>query len=147
LLVSFHSMESPSKLKRCHFVRISKKFTMPPSNWLVTILVLNLRHRFDNFCNTQWVEAMRKFQDAAELVDAEQRMKKTMWGQFWSSHQRFFKYLCIAAKVKHAVHISRFALKKSCLGLQLMTLLLQGGHQVRKVCRDWSSEHRRSTYS
>jgi hypothetical protein len=50
---------------------------------------------------------MRKFQDAAELVDAEQRMKKTMWGQFWSSHQRFFKYLCIAAKVKHAVHISR----------------------------------------
>ncbi|XP_059487413.1 protein strawberry notch [Neocloeon triangulifer] len=58
-----------------------------------------------------WVEAMRKFQDAAELVDAEQRMKKTMWGQFWSSHQRFFKYLCIAAKVKHAVQIAREAVK------------------------------------
>jgi len=26
-------------------------------------------------------------------------MKKTMWGQFWSAHQRFFKYLCIASKV------------------------------------------------
>lgn len=46
-----------------------------------------------------WVEAMQKFTEAAELIDAENRMKKTMWGQFWSSHQRFFKYLCIAAKV------------------------------------------------
>jgi hypothetical protein len=55
----------------------------------------------------QWVEAMQKFQEAAELVDAENRMKKTMWGQFWSSHQRFFKYLCIAAKVNHAVVTAR----------------------------------------
>ncbi|XP_039298334.1 protein strawberry notch [Nilaparvata lugens] len=58
-----------------------------------------------------WVEAMQKFQEAAELIDAENRMKKTMWGQFWSSHQRFFKYLCIAAKVKHAVQIAREAVK------------------------------------
>jgi hypothetical protein len=57
---------------------------------------------------SQWVEAMRRFQDAAELVVAEQRMKKTMWGQFWSAHQRFFKYLCIAAKVKHAVQLARY---------------------------------------
>lgn len=46
-----------------------------------------------------WVEGMQRFHEAAELIDAESRMKKTMWGQFWSSHQRFFKYLCIAAKV------------------------------------------------
>uniref|UniRef100_A0A8D9EDV4 Protein strawberry notch n=1 Tax=Cacopsylla melanoneura TaxID=428564 RepID=A0A8D9EDV4_9HEMI len=58
-----------------------------------------------------WVDAMHKFQEAAELVDAENRMKKTMWGQFWSSHQRFFKYLCIAAKVRHAVQIAREAIK------------------------------------
>nr|CAD7432398.1 unnamed protein product [Timema monikensis] len=58
-----------------------------------------------------WVEAMQKFQEAAELIDAENRMKKTMWGQFWSSHQRFFKYLCIAAKVNHAVVIAREAVK------------------------------------
>ncbi|KAJ9587310.1 hypothetical protein L9F63_019166, partial [Diploptera punctata] len=59
-----------------------------------------------------WVQAMQKFQEAAELVDAENRMKKTMWGQFWSSHQRFFKYLCIAAK---------------------------GGCKVWEVCGDWSA--------
>ncbi|KAL1110543.1 hypothetical protein AAG570_008071 [Ranatra chinensis] len=58
-----------------------------------------------------WVEAMQKFQESAELIDAENRMKKTMWGQFWSSHQRFFKYLCIAAKVKYAVAIAREAVK------------------------------------
>ncbi|EDS41324.1 conserved hypothetical protein [Culex quinquefasciatus] len=58
-----------------------------------------------------WVESMQKFTEAAELIDAENRMKKTMWGQFWSAHQRFFKYLCIASKVNHAVKVSREAIK------------------------------------
>ncbi|XP_071638840.1 protein strawberry notch-like isoform X2 [Temnothorax longispinosus] len=58
-----------------------------------------------------WVEAMQRFQEAAESIGAENRMKKTMWGQFWSAHQRFFKYLCIAAKVKHAVSVAREAVK------------------------------------
>ncbi|XP_055631316.1 protein strawberry notch isoform X2 [Toxorhynchites rutilus septentrionalis] len=58
-----------------------------------------------------WVLAMQKFTEAAELIDAENRMKKTMWGQFWSAHQRFFKYLCIASKVNHAVKIAREAIK------------------------------------
>ncbi|XP_053616907.1 protein strawberry notch [Plodia interpunctella] len=58
-----------------------------------------------------WVEAMQRFTEAAELIDAEPRMKKTMWGQFWSAHQRFFKYLCIAAKVNHAVVTAREAVK------------------------------------
>ncbi|XP_030749035.1 protein strawberry notch isoform X2 [Sitophilus oryzae] len=68
-----------------------------------------------------WVEAMQKFQEAAELVDAENRMRKTMWGQFWSAHQRFFKYLCIAAKVPHAVAVAHEAIKMGkcvVIGLQ-----------------------------
>uniref|UniRef100_A0A673CEL9 Protein strawberry notch homolog 1 n=1 Tax=Sphaeramia orbicularis TaxID=375764 RepID=A0A673CEL9_9TELE len=44
---------------------------------------------------------------AANLMDAEQRMKKSMWGQFWSAHQRFFKYLCIASKVRRVVQLAR----------------------------------------
>ena len=59
----------------------------------------------------QWVEAREKFQKAAELISAEHRMRKTMWGQFWSAHQRFFKYLCISAKVKHCVKLARDAVK------------------------------------
>lgn len=68
-----------------------------------------------------WVDAMQKFQEAAELVDAENRMRKTMWGQFWSAHQRFFKYLCIAAKVPHAVAVAHEAIKMGkcvVIGLQ-----------------------------
>merc|ERR1719189_1704807 len=53
-----------------------------------------------------WVEMLHKFTEAADLIDADKKMKKTMWGQFWSSHQRFFKYLCIASKVKHVCQIS-----------------------------------------
>merc|ERR1719397_244694 len=51
-----------------------------------------------------WVEMLHKFTESADLIDAE--MKITMWGQFWSSHQRFFKYLCIASKVKHVCKVS-----------------------------------------
>lgn len=53
------------------------------------------------------MSAREKFQQAAHLIDAEQRMKKSMWGQFWSAHQRFFKYLCIASKVQRVVQLAR----------------------------------------
>lgn len=33
--------------------------------------------------------------------------RKSLWGQFWSSHQRFFKYLCIAAKVRSLVELAQ----------------------------------------
>ncbi|KAL4646616.1 hypothetical protein GN956_G10106 [Arapaima gigas] len=58
-----------------------------------------------------WVSAREKFQQAANLMDAEQRMKKSMWGQFWSAHQRFFKYLCIASKVRRVVQLAREEVK------------------------------------
>ena len=38
-----------------------------------------------------WVDLLHKFEEAASLIGAEKKMKKTMWGQYWSSHQRFFK--------------------------------------------------------
>ena len=69
----------------------------------------------------QWVDARNKFNEAADLIDAEKSMRKSMWGQFWSSHQRFFKYLCISSKVKYAVRIAKEALRqKKCvvIGLQ-----------------------------
>ncbi|XP_077164291.1 protein strawberry notch homolog 1 isoform X1 [Paroedura picta] len=68
-----------------------------------------------------WVSAREKFQQAADLIDAEQRMKKSMWGQFWSAHQRFFKYLCIASKVKRVVQLAREEIKNGkcvVIGLQ-----------------------------
>ncbi|XP_071789882.1 protein strawberry notch homolog 1-like [Asterias amurensis] len=58
-----------------------------------------------------WLAARERFMKAADLIGAEQRMRKSMWGQFWSAHQRFFKYLCIASKVKHAVQLAKDAVK------------------------------------
>ncbi|XP_077479469.1 protein strawberry notch homolog 1 [Stigmatopora argus] len=63
-------------------------------------------HMYNNSVRL-WVSAREKFQQAANLMDAEQRMKKSMWGQFWSAHQRFFKYLCIASKVRRVVQLAR----------------------------------------
>ncbi|ESN99118.1 hypothetical protein HELRODRAFT_107165 [Helobdella robusta] len=68
-----------------------------------------------------WVEARDKFQQAAELLGIENRVHKTMWGQFWSSHQRFFKYLCISVKVQHCVSLANAAIAKGksvVIGLQ-----------------------------
>ncbi|CAL1537077.1 unnamed protein product [Lymnaea stagnalis] len=64
-----------------------------------------------NLAVEMWVEAREMFQKAAELIEAEHRMKKSMWGQFWSAHQRFFKYLCISSKVNHCVDLARDAVK------------------------------------
>lgn len=60
--------------------------------------------------------AREKFQAAANLMEAEQRMKKSMWGQFWSAHQRFFKYLCIASKVRRVVQLAREEVKNGKVG-------------------------------
>lgn len=45
------------------------------------------------------------FQQAADWIGLESR--KSLWGQFWSAHQRFFKYLCIAAKVHRLVELAQ----------------------------------------
>ena len=68
-----------------------------------------------------WVNAYRLFSEAANLINASDNYRKTMWGQFWSAHQRFFKYLCIAAKVDACVALCRAALdSEKCvvIGLQ-----------------------------
>lgn len=68
-----------------------------------------------------WVETREKFAAAVELLDGERQMRKSMWGQFWSAHQRFFKYLCISSKVRHVVQIAKEAIKNGkcvVIGLQ-----------------------------
>ncbi|XP_062040922.1 protein strawberry notch homolog 2 isoform X1 [Lepus europaeus] len=66
-----------------------------------------------------WAEALAVFQQAADWIGLESR--KSLWGQFWSAHQRFFKYLCIAAKVRRLVELAREELARDkcvVIGLQ-----------------------------
>ncbi|XP_035301339.1 protein strawberry notch homolog 2 isoform X3 [Cricetulus griseus] len=66
-----------------------------------------------------WAEALSLFQQAADWIGLESR--KSLWGQFWSAHQRFFKYLCIAAKVQRLVELAKQELSQDkcvVIGLQ-----------------------------
>lgn len=63
----------------------------------------------------QWAEALAVFTQAADLLGMVSR--KSLWGQFWSSHQRFFKYLCIAAKVRRLVELAKMELEAGKVGI------------------------------
>ncbi|XP_067271979.1 si:ch73-63e15.2 [Pseudorasbora parva] len=66
-----------------------------------------------------WAEALAVFMQAADELSMSSR--KSLWGQFWSSHQRFFKYLCIAAKVRCLVELAKKELEAGkcvVIGLQ-----------------------------
>lgn len=62
-----------------------------------------------SFCGPQWAEALAVFTQAADFLGMVSR--KSLWGQFWSSHQRFFKYLCIASKVRCLVELAKKVLE------------------------------------
>uniref|UniRef100_A0AAY4EL58 Protein strawberry notch homolog 2 n=1 Tax=Denticeps clupeoides TaxID=299321 RepID=A0AAY4EL58_9TELE len=66
-----------------------------------------------------WAETLAVFLKAADTLGLVSR--KSLWGQFWSSHQRFFKYLCIAAKVRRLVELAETEMKQGkciVIGLQ-----------------------------
>ncbi|VDO24443.1 unnamed protein product [Haemonchus placei] len=69
-----------------------------------------------------WLECRRQFQLVLSAMSGEERSScKQLWGQFWACHQRFFKYLCIAAKVDKCVQMARDAIKANkcvVIGLQ-----------------------------
>ena len=69
-----------------------------------------------------WVQLRHSFTEAEERAKiVHEKRSQQMWAQFWSSHQRFFKYLCIAAKVDHAVKVATDAVKSGkcvVIGLQ-----------------------------
>lgn len=77
--------------------------------------------RIYNCCCRLWVSAKIKFEKALDLMGADPQVSKSVWTQFWAAHQRFFKYLCIASKVKFAVAFVKEALrcnKSIVIGLQ-----------------------------
>lgn len=71
----------------------------------------------------QWAKAKHSFERAEEglLQEADRVIRRSMWGQFWTAHQRYFKYVCIAAKVSHAVKVAKEAIADgncAVIGLQ-----------------------------
>lgn len=50
---------------------------------------------------------MNKFIEAMVFMKVDKKEKRSVWTNFWGAHQRFFKYLCIASKVKYTVETAR----------------------------------------
>ncbi|CAJ0941779.1 unnamed protein product, partial [Mesorhabditis belari] len=70
-----------------------------------------------------WTEVRYHFQNIVAKISQNERSttNKFLWSQFWASHQRYFKYLCIAAKVDACVRLTRQAIshdKCVVIGLQ-----------------------------
>ena len=61
------------------------------------------------------------FEAASECLFYKKEDLKTMWALFWSAHQRFFKCMCIAAKVPETIGVAKRPLEDGkcvVIGLQ-----------------------------
>ena len=55
-----------------------------------------------------WNQLRREFLYAAERLEAEGLSRPRahlLWRSFWASHQRFFRHMCMAAKVRPLVSV------------------------------------------
>ncbi|KAI6190238.1 hypothetical protein M3Y97_00095300 [Aphelenchoides bicaudatus] len=81
-----------------------------------------------------WIEVRRQFQYAIEHTRTDENAQRRTWAHFWNAHQRFFKYLCIGAKVHQCVAISNKALEDGkCVVIGLQST---GEAQVKNVLND-----------
>ena len=82
-----------------------------------------------NFINEteEWDSDGNEILSAKSLKKRNRRLKECLrklsmlWRVYWSSHQRFFRYLCVSAKVKKTVSLAKNALKEGkcvVVGLQ-----------------------------
>ncbi|CAF2079934.1 unnamed protein product [Rotaria magnacalcarata] len=68
-----------------------------------------------------WTDIKEKILQAFELADTSHLVRNHVIARYWLSHQRFFKYLCIACKVSKIVELSRQAVRDGkcvVIGLQ-----------------------------
>ncbi|OQV20973.1 Protein strawberry notch-like protein 1 [Hypsibius exemplaris] len=72
-------------------------------------------------CVDFWSHAEKSFREALALSKAKKKRLFSVQTQFWGAHQRFFKYLCLSAKIDAAVACAKKALaegKCAVIGLQ-----------------------------
>ncbi|CAF0734648.1 unnamed protein product [Adineta steineri] len=68
-----------------------------------------------------WIDIKEKILQAFDLADTSNNVRNHVIARYWLSHQRYFKYLCIACKVSKVVDLSRQAVRDGkcvVIGLQ-----------------------------
>lgn len=71
-------------------------------------------------CVELWSRALQTFSAASSFVE-NSKQNRRIWTSFWAAHQKFFKFLCIGAKVPLVVEIAKKALRDGecvVIGLQ-----------------------------
>ncbi|XP_076928744.1 protein FORGETTER 1-like [Bidens hawaiensis] len=69
-----------------------------------------------------WTELRTELLSASELTSLDKRSLSQLWRLYWGSHQRFFRYLCMSAKVPAVVSLSKQALMENkCVVIGLQT--------------------------
>uniref|UniRef100_A0A7N0RBP2 PHD-type domain-containing protein n=1 Tax=Kalanchoe fedtschenkoi TaxID=63787 RepID=A0A7N0RBP2_KALFE len=68
-----------------------------------------------------WAELRVELLSASAFLTEEKPNPSQLWRLYWASHQRFFRHICMSAKVPSAVHLAQQALKNGkcvVIGLQ-----------------------------
>jgi hypothetical protein len=72
-----------------------------------------------NQCVDMWALALKHFREAETYFSKKEL--RSMWPSFWAAHQKFFKYMCISAKVPVVIDIAKKSLAEGkcvVIGLQ-----------------------------
>lgn len=102
---------------------IARQLSFKTTTFHVRIATLNEEFvKLYDDCVDLWAKALESFSTATALVEEKTGKNcRTIWTSFWAAHQKFFKYLCIGAKVPLVVEIAEDALandKCVVIGLQ-----------------------------
>ncbi|KAJ9551193.1 hypothetical protein OSB04_015238 [Centaurea solstitialis] len=68
-----------------------------------------------------WAELRVELLSASAFLGDEKPSSSQLWRQYWASHQRFFRYVCMSAKVPAVVSLTKQALMENkcvVIGLQ-----------------------------
>lgn len=99
---------------------IARQLSFKTTNF--EIRIANLDESFIELydeCVDLWAKTLKFFREAMGYLDPKR--SKTCWASFWAAHQKFFKYLCIGAKVPTVIDIAKKALEDGkcvVIGLQ-----------------------------
>uniref|UniRef100_R7W7P3 Uncharacterized protein n=1 Tax=Aegilops tauschii TaxID=37682 RepID=R7W7P3_AEGTA len=67
-----------------------------------------------------WADLRLELLSAGEISGEEKGVSNQIWRLYWSSHQRFFRHMCMSAKVPAVVKLAKEALAENkCVGVEM----------------------------
>ncbi|KAJ7530305.1 hypothetical protein O6H91_15G088700 [Diphasiastrum complanatum] len=80
----------------------------------------NMREMYTK-ATQMWGDLRVEFMQASEVLQDKKPTQSQLWRLYWASHQRFFRHMCMSAKVPAAVRLAKQALAEGkcvVIGLQ-----------------------------